>query len=230
MNARSNGRASASRNQREIAWDRYWSEVYRFESLQPGGFTRWAMPFLRAAEVRHVVDLGCGPGRDMCFLLEQGYVVVGVDCSSVAEALAAKSLVRLPAEARARSQLVRAELLPFLESQATASIGAVHASATYQDLSDLELTRLFHEVSRVLVAGGVHLWSVRSERHAGKARPDTVPPNFPELGFSVPLRFFSREDITGLAGNLFENLALEEVETAPGFFAFYAADRKPLRS
>lgn len=153
--------------------------------------------------------------------------MTGVDCSSVAIELTEKALARLPPETRARSKLVRAELLAFLESQAKASIDAVHASATYQDLSELELSRLFHEVGRVLVPGGLHVWSVRSERHAGRAHLETVPPNLPGLGFSVPLRFFSRDDVTRLAGNLFENLAREEVQTAPGFFAYYVADRKP---
>lgn len=54
----------------------------------------------------------------------------------------------------------------------------------------------------------------------------TVPANFPGLGFEVPLRFFSQSDVSGLTADLFENLAMEEVETAPGFFAYYVADRE----
>lgn len=215
------------RDPREVAWDHYWSEVYHSGSFRPGGFTRWALSFLRTADAPHVVDLGCGPGRDLCFLIEQGYVVTGVDCSSVAVSLAERALARLSLDVRAQSRVVRTELLTFLESQAPASIGAIHASATYQDLSNLDLTRLFPEVARVLVPGGMHLWSVRSDRHTGKARPETVPPNSPGLGYSVPLRFFSRSDVADLVASLFENVALEEVETAPGFFAYYVADRKP---
>jgi SAM-dependent methyltransferase len=219
----------AARNQpdpREIAWDRFWSQFDEPGDARPGGFTQWTLPFLRSAGARHVLDLGCGPARDMRLLLDQGFVVTGVDCSSAAVGLAEKAIAQLPQQVRSRAKLAHAGIVEFLRRIDSSSIDAVHAASTYQALSDDELSELFREIHRVLVPGGLHLWSVRSERHAGSARPETVPPNSPALGFTVPLRFFSREDTERLTGDRFDRTECQEVEAAPGLFAFYIADWK----
>lgn len=208
------------------AWDRYWSEVYRPGEERPGNFTRWAVPFLHRSAARAVVDLGCGPGRDLGYLALEGFVVTGVDESPVALSLARGALTHLPRKARSRVRLVRAGLLGYLSSRTDASVDAVHASATYQGLADGELTRVFEETHRVLKKNGLHLWSVRNGHHIGRLHPESIPPNFPALGYTVPLRFFSREEVDRCIGRGFERLELQEVEPAPGFFSFFIADRK----
>jgi 2-polyprenyl-3-methyl-5-hydroxy-6-metoxy-1,4-benzoquinol methylase len=90
------------RDSRERAWDRYWTEVHKQGDGRPGGFTRWALPFLRASSSRSVLDLGCGAGRDSCFLVEQGFSVTGIDSSLAAVGLAEKAVARLPAMATRR--------------------------------------------------------------------------------------------------------------------------------
>ena len=212
---------------RDAAWDRFWSEVHKPGNVNPSGFTRWAVPFLRSAGTRTVLDLGCGPGRDMSFLLEQGFSVTGVDCSTVAVSLARENVSRLHEDARGRSKLVHAGILDFLGSMSMESVDAVHATATYQGLSEEELGRLFREVHRVLVPNGLHVWSVRSERHVGKTQPERVPPNFPALGHTVLLRFFTRDDTERLTKELFERLGFSDVEVAPGLSSYRIVDCKP---
>lgn len=212
---------------RRIAWDRYWTEVYRPGVDGPGDFTRWAVPYLRSAGVRRVVDLGCGPARDLRFLVGEGFEVTGIDGSPAALALARRALDRLPAERRRTATLVRADVVDGLAARPAGSAEAVHAAATYQGLTRSELRRLFREVHRVLVPGGVHVWSVRSDRHAGTIDPASVPPNVPGLGFVVPLRFLSREECARLSGPKFERWALVR---APGSRTYYAAYRKRVPS
>jgi SAM-dependent methyltransferase len=219
------GRGGNRRDRREHAWDRYWSEAHRGGHGHPGEFTRWAVPFLRSAGARSVVDLGCGAGRDLSFLLEEGFSVTGVDCSAVATELSAKTISRLDPKVRGRGCVINDDLLDFLTRLRPDSVDAVHAAATYQGLSDREVSELFAETHRVLIRGGLHLWSVRNKDHPGKIHPDLVPPNFPKLGFTVPLRFFSVEDVKRFRGDRFEELALEN---APDGHSYRIADRKPV--
>lgn len=210
-------------DRRERAWDRYWREAHRGGHDHPGEFTRWAVPFLRSARARNVVDLGCGSGRDLAFLLEQGFSVTGVDRSTVATDLAAKVIARLDRETGGRGCVLNADLLDYLVRLEPESIDAVHAAGTYQGLSSREVAALFDQVHRVLVAGGLHLWSVLGEGHPGRTHPHSVPPHVPNLGFTVPLHFFSGEEVERFRGRRFEKLALLETTD---FHSYYIADRK----
>jgi SAM-dependent methyltransferase len=207
---------------RETAWDRFWSGTVPPRSTQPGGFTRWATPFLAASPAGDVVDLGCGPGRDLCFLLSQGFTVTGVDESSVAVSEAASAVARLPEATRARGRVVHAELGGFLRNLRSESVGAFHAAATYQSLPGPELQQAFDEIHRVLIRDGLHVWSVRSTGHPGASAPETVPPNLPGQALTVPLRFFSRTEVDALTGPRFERVAITE----SALRSFYVADRK----
>jgi SAM-dependent methyltransferase len=60
-----------------------------------------------------VLDLACGTGRLMLPLLRDGHAVVGVDHAPAMLARAAAKIARLPAAARARALLVRADLRRF---------------------------------------------------------------------------------------------------------------------
>ena len=217
------GARGKRRDRREHAWDRYWTEVHRGGHDHPGEFTRWAVPFLRSANARNVVDLGCGAGRDLSFLLEEGFSVTGVDCSAVATELSAKAISRLDLRIRGRGCVINDDLLDYLLRLGPESVDAVHAAATYQGLSDREVSRLFDQIHRVLVRGGLHLWSVRNKSHPGRVHPELVPPNFPKLGFTVPLRFFSVKEATRFRGERFEQLALQET---PDSHSYLIADRK----
>lgn len=225
MTAMSAGRVGRGKHRysREHAWNRYWAEVPRGGHNHPGEFTRWTVPFLRSANARNVVDLGCGPGRDLSFLLEQGFSVTGVDCSAVATELAATAISRLNPDIRGRGCAINDDLLDYLVRLEPASVDAVHAASTYQGLSDREVSALFDQVHRVLVTGGLHLWSVRNREHPGRIHPELVPPNFPKLGFTLQARFFSVDDVARFRGERFEQLALEESSDS---HSYMIADRR----
>lgn len=215
---------------RAVAWERYWREAYRPGGERPGGFTRWAVRALRDAGAREVVDLGCGPGRDLLFLVQQGFVVTGVDVSPFAIELAEAALRRLAPGSSSRARLVCSDLLEFLRRTPSNSVDAVHASATYQGLAPEEFEVTLREIGRVLVPGGVHVWSLRTDRHVGRAQPERVPPNLPGLGSPVPLRFPSRDELARTAVEPLRRLTLEEVEGPRGRFSVYVVDRKSSES
>ena len=215
------------RSRRARAWDCYWTGVRRDLGRAPGGFTRWAVGFLRSQRCRTVLDLGCGSGRDLRSLLGLGFTVTGVDCSAIAIARVDRLTRSVPAAQQRRLALFHADLIEFLASVPASSVDAVHAAATYQTLSEPEIPLLFEQVHRVLVPGGLHLWSVRSARHAGRRRAEPVPPNTPTHRHSVPSRFFARRDIARLSRGRFERVRLTGAEPAPGLRLYYVADLRP---
>ncbi len=207
------------------AWDRYWSEWRRPAAVIPGRFTVWSVPFLRAGSVRTVVDLGCGAGRDLAFLLQEGFRVTGVDASRVAVTLAEQARTALPPKVARRGSVVRADALQFLTDTPPRSVDAVHAPATYQGFSPAALDALFDQLRRVLVPGGVHVWSIRNDRHGDRHRPESVAPNRPG-GPVSEIRFFSRRLVDRLTGDGFERLAIEEGVVPPHARSYYVADRR----
>jgi SAM-dependent methyltransferase len=196
----------------------------------PGEFTRWTIPFLRTAAARTVVDLGCGPGRSLCYLLEQGFFATGVEPSSAPISLASSAIQRLPTSVGARGRAVVAGFAEFLQSLPPRSIDAVHSAAAYQRLSEDELLDVLDGIHRVLVPGGLHLWVVRNEHHSGKHRLAALAPNFEGLGYTVPLRFFlryfSRDRSSDRSEDRFDRLELNEVRETRTNSCFYIADRK----
>ncbi|MHC5829692.1 MAG: class I SAM-dependent methyltransferase, partial [Nostoc sp.] len=54
----------------DLDWGNQWTKVH--------------LPFLKSANVKTVLDLGCGTGNDVLRLVEQGFTVIGVDFSDEA--------------------------------------------------------------------------------------------------------------------------------------------------
>ena len=118
-------------------------DVYLFDQLLRG----------RIAQGMRVLDAGCGSGRNLVFLLREGFNVWGVDESADAVAqtrqLAARLAPRLPAD---RFRVEHVERM----SLADASVDAVISSAVLHFARDDEhWLAMVREMWRVLAPGGV---------------------------------------------------------------------------
>lgn len=118
-------------------------DVYLFDQLLRG----------RIAQGMRVLDAGCGSGRNLVFLLREGFDVWGVDESADAVAqtrqLAARLAPRLPAD---RFRVEHVERM----SLADASVDAVISSAVLHFARDDEhWLAMVREMWRVLAPGGV---------------------------------------------------------------------------
>ena len=118
-------------------------DVYLFDQLLRG----------RIAHGMRVLDAGCGSGRNLVFLLREGFDVWGVDESADAVAqtrqLAARRAPRLPAD---RFRVEHVERM----SLADASVDAVISSAVLHFARDDEhWLAMVREMWRVLAPGGV---------------------------------------------------------------------------
>lgn len=118
-------------------------DLYLFDQLLRG----------RIAQGMRVLDAGCGGGRNLVFLLREGFDVWGVDESADAVAqtrrLAARLAPRLPAD---RFRVEHVERM----SLANASVDAVISSAVLHFARDDEhWLAMVREMWRVLAPGGV---------------------------------------------------------------------------
>jgi SAM-dependent methyltransferase len=102
-----------------------------------------------------VLDLGCGTGRLMVPLLQDGHVVVGVDHARAMLARAAERVARLPPSGRRRALLVRADLRRLAVEAAPRFALAIVAFHGIQHLvTDAELLGFFRRVRAALIPGG----------------------------------------------------------------------------
>ena len=67
----------------------YWNEYYRQNAAsadnKPSDFAKYVEPgFLREKKPAHILELGCGNGRDSLFFLSRGHKITAVDGSDVA--------------------------------------------------------------------------------------------------------------------------------------------------
>jgi SAM-dependent methyltransferase len=100
---------------------------------------------------RLVLDLGCGPGRDMRFLIDLGCQVVGLDLST---AMLSQARQRLPG-----APLIQADLryVPL----ATGTLDGAWACASLLHLPHAQLPAALAEVARLLRPGGVFYLAVK---------------------------------------------------------------------
>jgi SAM-dependent methyltransferase len=212
-------------DRRVAAWDLYWTTVEGQLGAGPSGFVRWALPRLSSAPGNELVEIGSGAGRDLKFLLENGFRVRGVDFSPEAVRIARQLLGTLPADVSARGSVEQDDAEHFLSRLPAGSLAAVLGLVLYETLSDEELTRLFAGILRVLRPGGLHLWCVRDDSHPLRGKVAMVPPNQGgPPGTQIDHTFFSEARSDRLSHEGFERVQLER---RPDTHYLFVADRKP---
>jgi SAM-dependent methyltransferase len=118
-----------------------------------------------------VVDLGCGPGRDMAWLHARGLRVAGLDLSA--------GMLR-QARPRASGALVQGEMrgLPF----GAGTCQGVWCNAALLHLPKAEAPAALAEIARVLAPGGLAFVSVQAGSGEGweadSMRPGLWPPRY----------------------------------------------------
>ncbi len=111
--------------------------VDRFSSLLPGGST--------------ILDLGCGPGRDLRRFAALGHDVTGLELNPDFVAMAARWGSVVEGDARA--------VASFFQPR---SFDGIHANAALVHLTDQEVADVLRQVAQLLVPGGRLFLSLRS--------------------------------------------------------------------
>ena len=162
--------------------------------------------YISDKNVKKMLELGCGQGRDTLFFASKGTEIEALDYSPVGierlQKLASeKNLPNIHA-----SVFDARKALPFKDNE----FGAVysHMFFTMRFTWD-ELKSIIHEVNRVLRNNGFHFFSVRNRNDRVYGKGIKIDENIYEYK-TFQVRFFSKEDVEKLAEG-FKLLEIREI-------------------
>ncbi|MCK5645701.1 MAG: methyltransferase domain-containing protein [Anaerolineales bacterium] len=175
---------------------------------EPDVFVIHFARLLQQQDSRTVLDWGCGAGRHVVYLAQEGFEVTGIDRSPTAIKIAENWLK--DEGLKAVLQIAEPESI-FADSE---SYDAVISLFAIEHGTPEEINRTLAEIHRVLVPGGFLLVTLSSGEDSMKISSDALdlgmyaPTSGPEQG--IPHYLTSREDLD-IFFNSFELLELAHI-------------------
>ncbi|MGI0129311.1 MAG: class I SAM-dependent methyltransferase [Thermoplasmata archaeon] len=215
------------RKRQRAFWRARYAEDPAFFGDRESDFAAWCVPILREqANIKDVVDLGCGYGRDTRFLTAQGFRVRGVDIAGARNPSAPRSGGEGPP-----CEFIEADALEFLRQRSPQSVDAVYSNMLFNmDYTEEEHRELMAAIHRVLRGGGLHLYSARSTSDSWYGRGKKLGPDtFDPAPHGTSMHYFSEEYANRLAEGLFTPVQRVEVSEGEGEFPIrllYVVDRR----
>ncbi len=166
---------------------------------------------MRSHQVRSVVELGFGYGRDIAFFRRNGIETTGVELSAVGYNAAIRHF-----RGDRGTTLIESDALSYLKSSRSGVWDAVYSNLFLNmHFTTEEHLDIFAEIARVLRAGGLHLFSVRSNKDPwyGKGK-HVAPDTFDHSPFGSTLVYFSSDSIKSLTPRSLTTV--EQIETEEG--------------
>jgi len=139
-----------------------------------------------------ILDLGCGPGRDLVYFKQQGHTVIGLD--------ATPAFVEMAQQVSGCLVLNQSFLSLDLPKE---TFDGIFANASLIHVPQAEMVRVLKDLQAALVPGGAIIMSmVRGDREGFIARPtgyrytasweyETLAPCVEQAGFEI-LRYYYR--------------------------------------
>jgi SAM-dependent methyltransferase len=198
-----------------MAMSEVWNKVYKSDSTffgeQPSNFALLCFNHMKANNVKKVLELGAGHGRDTIFFASNGIEVKALDYSVIAVEI----LERMAKEKRLpiKSQIfdVKANPLPFQNGYFDAIYSHMLLNMRF---SLEELHFIFSEIRRVLKPKGLNFFSVRNYNDKSYGKGIEVDKGTYDInGFEI--RFFTEKEIQDLATEGFEILWIKEEYEQP---------------
>ncbi|WP_035779748.1 adenylyl-sulfate kinase [Butyrivibrio sp. MC2013] len=135
----------------------YWNEYYKSGKLKknvPSSFAKWINSYIGCNQ--HILELGCGNGRDSLYFIEQGHNVIAVDGSDCAIAALNKETVDLENALFVCDDFVKCHTLYEIPFDCIYSRFTLHAITEEQE------DELLNNVCKALRFGGVFCVEART--------------------------------------------------------------------
>lgn len=191
-----------------------WNQVYSFDDKFFGSeasiFAKLCFNFMKQNNVRNLLELGAGHGRDSIFFASNGIKVTALDYSKT-------GIDILTNLAKEKNLAINTQVfdiknpLPFSD----ASFDAVYSHMLFNMHFSLEeLAFAFSEIRRILKTRGFNFFSVRNHNDKFYGKGIKVEQGIYDInGFQV--RFYTEQEILDLIKNDFEILWIKEEYEEP---------------
>ena len=204
-----------------------WNKVYNsdnsFFGEEPSNFALLCFNHMKANNVKKVLELGAGHGRDTVFFASNGIEVDALDYSVVAIDILNKITKEKRLAIKSQTFDVAKNPLPFADGY----FDAVYSHMLFNmRFSEDELHLIFSEMRRVLKPEGLNFFSVRNHHDKSYGKGIEVDKGIHDIdGFQI--RFFTEKQIEGLvSAQGFEILWMKEEYEEPVTVYLVSSRRK----
>ena len=211
-------------NQQSQHWENNFSSKPEMFGLDPSLSAKKALKLFQEKNIKSVIELGAGLGRDTIFFGKNLIHTIALDYSPSGIKVIDQKIKKANLSKYISSKLfdVR-EKLPFEDN----SIDACYSHMLYcMALTTDDLVKLNNEIKRILKPGGINIYTVRHTNDGDFQNGVHVGEDLYENdGFIV--HYFSEEKVNSLLDG-FKNITLEKFEegTFPRKLFFVANEKK----
>ena len=211
-------------NQQSQHWENNFSSKPEMFGLDPSLSAKKALKLLQEKNIKSVIELGAGLGRDTIFFGKNLINTIALDYSPSGIKVIDQKIKKANLSKYISSKLfdVR-EKLPFEDN----SIDACYSHMLYcMALTTEDLAKLNNEIKRILKPGGINIYTVRHTNDGDFQNGNHIGEDLYENdGFIV--HYFSEEKVNSLL-NGFKNISLEKFEegTFPRKLFFIVNEKK----
>ena len=211
-------------NQQSQHWENNFSSKPEMFGLDPSLSAKKALKLFQEKNIKSVIELGAGLGRDTIFFGKNLIHTIALDYSPSGIKVIDQKIKKANLSKYISSKLfdVR-EKLPFEDN----SIDACYSHMLYcMALTTDDLVKLNNEIKRILKPGGINIYTVRHTNDGDFQNGNHIGEDLYENdGFIV--HYFSEEKVNSLL-NGFKNIALEKFEegTFPRKLFFIVNEKK----
>ena len=211
-------------NQQSQHWENNFSSKPEMFGLDPSLPAKKALKLFQEKNIKSVIELGAGLGRDTIFFGKNLIHTIALDYSPSGIKVIDQKIKKANLSKYISSKLfdVR-EKLPFEDN----SIDACYSHMLYcMALTTDDLVKLNNEIKRILKPGGINIYTVRHTNDGDFQNGNHIGEDLYENdGFIV--HYFSEEKVNSLL-NGFKNISLEKFEegTFPRKLFFIVNEKK----
>ncbi len=211
-------------NQQSQHWENNFSSKPEMFGLDPSLSAKKALKLFQEKNIKSVIELGAGLGRDTIFFGKNLIHTIALDYSPSGIKVIDQKIKKTNLSKYISSKLfdVR-EKLPFEDN----SIDACYSHMLYcMALTTDDLVKLNNEIKRILKPGGINIYTVRHTNDGDFQNGNHIGEDLYENdGFIV--HYFSEEKVNSLL-NGFKNISLEKFEegTFPRKLFFIVNEKK----
>ena len=211
-------------NQQSQHWENNFSSKPEMFGLDPSLSAKKALKLFQEKNIKNVIELGAGLGRDTIFFGKNLIHTIALDYSPSGIKVIDQKIKKANLSKYISSKLfdVR-EKLPFEDN----SIDACYSHMLYcMALTTDDLVKLNNEIKRILKPGGINIYTVRHTNDGDFQNGNHIGEDLYENdGFIV--HYFSEEKVNSLL-NGFKNITLEKFEegTFPRKLFFIVNEKK----